>query len=76
MRIKIAFIFGGLLVNVLVKSQTYEFFQTNNFHNQLRLNTLTGEVYQIQDNGGAGEMWQFQWSTNSDNGYRWINKIN
>lgn len=152
-----------LLSSIPCDSQTYEFFQTRNYHNQLRLNTKTGEVYQVQDNGGSwiinsaftpesskpyrywlystenfwtyilldsftgkiwqtqftvdengsrfsipinetilsyteyskfevkpmvsmfqfylinkdtGEMWQFQWSTNSDDGYRWIKKIN
>jgi len=25
-------------------------------------------------NKDTGEMWQFQWSTNSDDGYRWIKK--
>lgn len=29
--------------------QTYKFYQTDNLHNQLRLNTKTGEVMQIQD---------------------------
>ena len=153
----------GLSVNLSVKSQTYEFFQTRNYHNQLRLNTMTGEVYQVQDDGGnwmvnsaftpgsttpyrywlyptkniwtfilidrftgklwqtqysvegdeyrcsfpinlntlsysehakfeikpmismyqfylvnneTGEMWKFQWSTKSGDGYRWIEKIN
>ena len=32
-------------------SQTYKYYQTDNIHNQLRLNTKTGEVYQIQDDG-------------------------
>lgn len=31
--------------------QTYKFYQTRNIHNQLRLNTKTGEVYQMQDDG-------------------------
>lgn len=31
--------------------QTYRFYQTENIHNQLRLNTTTGEVLQIQDDG-------------------------
>lgn len=33
-------------------SQTYKFYKTQNYHNQLRLNTATGEVLQIQDDGG------------------------
>lgn len=32
-------------------AQTYKFYQTDNIHNQLRLNTKTGEVSQIQDDG-------------------------
>ena len=43
----------GLSVNLTMRSQTYEFFQTRNYHNQLRLNTKTGEVYQVQDDGGS-----------------------
>lgn len=31
--------------------QTYKMYQTKNIHNQLRLNTATGEVRQIQDDG-------------------------
>ncbi len=31
--------------------QTYRLYQTQNIHNQLRLNTATGEVTQIQDDG-------------------------
>ncbi len=30
---------------------TYKFFRTQNIHNQLRLNTKTGEVIQMQDDG-------------------------
>ena len=32
-------------------AQTYKFYQTDNIHNQLRLNTKTGEIYQIQNDG-------------------------
>ena len=32
-------------------AQTYKMYQTKNYHNQLRLNTATGEVKQIQDDG-------------------------
>ena len=31
--------------------QTYKMYYTKNYHNQLRLNTATGEVVQIQDDG-------------------------
>ena len=27
-------------------------------------------------NRDTGEMWQFQWSTDSNDNYRWIKKIN
>lgn len=32
-------------------AQTYKLYDTKNYHNQLRLNTKTGEVLQIQDDG-------------------------
>lgn len=50
-RISIVIVF--LFKSVVIFSQTYEFFQTRNYHNQLRLNTITGEVYQVQDDGGS-----------------------
>jgi hypothetical protein len=34
-----------------VNAQVYRMYQTKNIHNQLRLNTRTGEVSQIQDDG-------------------------
>ena len=161
--LRFTILFVSLLWSITALSQTYEFFQTQNYHNQLRLNTMTGEVYQVQDDGGmwmvcsaitpssstpyrywlyptrniwtyilvdlftgkiwqcqfsvdsdngqmsvpinrevlsysehskfevkpmvsmyqfylinkdTGEMWQFQWSTKSEDGYRWIKKIN
>lgn len=40
-----------MFVALAVNAQTYKFYQTDNYHNQLRLNTKTGEVYQIQDDG-------------------------
>lgn len=36
--------------------QTYRLYKTQNYHNQLRLNTVTGEVAQVQDDG---QMWIF-----------------
>jgi len=36
---------------VTVHAQTYRFYQTDNIHNQLRLDTRTGEIYQIQNVG-------------------------
>jgi len=40
-----------LLWSPILYAQTYEFYQTENIHNQLRLNSKTGEVYQIQSDG-------------------------
>ncbi len=34
-----------------VNAQTYELYQTENIHNQLKLNTKTGEVLQVQSDG-------------------------
>lgn len=39
------------LLPMLGMGQTYKMYQTRNYHNQLRLNTATGEVTQIQDDG-------------------------
>ena len=41
----------ALLIPLLCYSQTYKFYKTQNYHNQLRLNTATGEVKQVQDDG-------------------------
>lgn len=40
-----------LLLCLTANAQTYKLYQTDNIHNQLRLNTKTGEVYQLQDDG-------------------------
>ncbi|MEQ8623610.1 MAG: hypothetical protein RJQ00_02775 [Vicingaceae bacterium] len=40
-----------LLASFLADAQVYKLYQTDNIHNQLRLNTSTGEIYQIQDDG-------------------------
>jgi hypothetical protein len=40
-----------LFVSFVANGQTYKLYQTDNIHNQLRLNTATGEVYQIQSDG-------------------------
>lgn len=43
----------GLFILFFIPSfgQTYRMYQTQNIHNQLRLNTATGEVIQVQDDG-------------------------
>ena len=37
-------------------AQVYKMYKTQNYHNQLRLNTMTGEVQQIQDDGQSWEV--------------------
>ena len=47
----------ALMVITLVSyAQTYKMYSTRNYHNQLRLNTMTGEVQQIQDDGQSWEI--------------------
>mgnify|MGYP003609030149 CR=1 FL=1 len=41
----------AIFSNIGLFAQTYKMYQTQNIHNQLKLNTKTGEVYQIQDDG-------------------------
>ena len=40
-----------LLISFVVNGQTYKFYQTDNINNQLKLNTKTGEVIQVQNDG-------------------------
>lgn len=48
---KLLLLVAILCLSVISHAQTYKFYQTRNIHNQLRLNTKTGEVYQLQDDG-------------------------
>lgn len=48
---KILFILFLLVASLTVNAQTYKMYQTRNYHNQLKLNTVTGSVEQIQDDG-------------------------
>ena len=48
---KFLIVIFALFFSFGVHAQTYKFYQTQNIHNQLRLNTKTGEVYQIQNDG-------------------------
>jgi len=48
---KTLLIFFVLFWNSIVYAQSYDLYQTDNVHNQLRLNSITGEVVQIQDDG-------------------------
>ena len=40
-----------LFIGFAVNGQTYKLYQTDNIHNQLKLNTKTGEVVQVQSDG-------------------------
>lgn len=40
-----------LFIGFVVNAQTYKLYQTDNIHNQLKLNTKTGEVTQVQSDG-------------------------
>lgn len=40
-----------LFIGFTVNGQTYKLYQTDNIHNQLKLNTKTGEVFQVQSDG-------------------------
>jgi hypothetical protein len=40
-----------LFLSFVGNAQTYKLIQTDNIHNQLKLNSKTGEVFQIQDDG-------------------------
>ena len=40
-----------LFIGFIVNAQTYKLYQTDNIHNQLKLNTKTGEVIQVQSDG-------------------------
>lgn len=43
------------LMPLCLLAQTYKMYQTRNYHNQLRLNTATGEVLQVQDDVNHGK---------------------
>ena len=66
-----SFLFCFLSFAVCAFGQHYKLYKTQNYHNQLRLNTSTGEVVQIQDDG---QMWlvtePFESTEESDNRFR------
>ncbi len=41
----------ALILSFTTHAQTYKLYQTENIHNQLKLNTKTGEIYQVQNDG-------------------------
>jgi hypothetical protein len=45
------FLIFALSISLTVNAQTFRLYQTDNIHNQLKLNTKTGEVYQVQSDG-------------------------
>lgn len=45
------FLFAVVFCSIISSAQPYKIYNTQNYHNQLRLNTATGEVKQIQDDG-------------------------
>ena len=47
---KLSIIFAVFL-SFVGSAQTYKLYQTDNINNQLKLNTKTGEVYQVQNDG-------------------------
>lgn len=48
--------FALMVITLASYAQVYKMYSTRNYHNQLRLNTMTGEVQQIQDDG----QWKIQ----------------
>ena len=48
---KIAALLFLCFMSISLFTQTYKMYQTRNYYNQLRLNTATGEVLQVQDDG-------------------------
>jgi hypothetical protein len=48
---KILILTFTLFIGFTANAQAYKFYQTDNIHNQLRLNTKTGEVIQVQSDG-------------------------
>lgn len=40
-----------MLIPIITNGQLYKIYPTKNIHNQLLLNTSTGEVQQVQDDG-------------------------
>ena len=48
---KVLLLILNLFLGFTLSAQTYKFYQTDNIHNQLKLNTKTGEVIQVQSDG-------------------------
>ena len=67
---KITILFA-LFISIVGYSQTYKLYQTDNIHNQLKLNTKTGQVYQIQDDGQTFLVREAE----TPNNEKWISSI-
>lgn len=48
---KLLILLALLVLSISAHAQTYKLYQTDNIHNQLKLNTKTGEIYQVQNDG-------------------------
>ena len=53
---KLFVLFALMVIAFTSYAQVYKMYKTRNYHNQLRLNTMTGEVQQIQDDGQSWMM--------------------
>lgn len=53
---KLFVLFALMVIAFTSYAQVYKMYKTRNYHNQLRLNTMTGEVQQIQDDGQSWEI--------------------
>ena len=51
---KLFVLFALMVIAFTSYAQVYKMYKTRNYHNQLRLNTMTGEVQQIQDDARTG----------------------
>ena len=53
---KLFVLFALMVIAFTSYAQVYKMYKTRNYHNQLRLNTMTGEIQQIQDDGQSWEI--------------------
>ena len=53
---KLFVLLAFIVVAATSYAQVYKMYKTQNYHNRLRLNTMTGEVQQIQDDGQSWEV--------------------
>ena len=53
---KLFVLFALMVIAFTSYAQVYKMYKTRNYHNQLRLNTMIGEIQQIQDDGQSWEI--------------------